>query len=600
MSQPLTQPLIAAASQRLLSTVPFCIYSREELNPLLLSSVTISGHSIANCTTHITMLCWQIFSILITAVGAAAGGALRFTGTDGVITSAGLAASYPSYNLSIPIDHFQNDSRYEPHNDGTFNNRYWFDASHYKPGGPVILFVAGEAPGNYRFPLLEKGIVYQLASAHGGIGVILEHRYYGTSFPFEEISIADARFLTTDQSLADAAYFAQNVVFPGLENRNLTSSSTPWIVYGVSYSGGQSAFLRKLYPDIFWGGISSSGVTEAIIDFWQYFEPVRQYGPADCIWTQQFITDVVDKIFIDNKNETLKGQFKLFFNYATTALDQPFVERLYEGLYSWQGRNWDPAIGSGTFSNWCRVITSTRLEYPLSDEVNASAAAILEATGYGGNDTLTLRLLNYAGYLRRSSLADAGPVNDPAPDYGSDVQSLTKVAVPAEQFDSWSYQTCTEWGYWVTGSGFDLSLDRPLISRTLDIEFERSYCESLFDISALPNTTAINKYGGLNISYPRLAIINGLADPWREATPAADTAAPRESTVSEPWLLIDNPPEDVWDGIRGAGHHWEANGVLLNQSQEKQPPKAITEAQADIVQFVGAWIEEWKNSHSIA
>lgn len=540
------------------------------------------------------MLSLACMSLLATAVSAAAGGPRRFIDADGEASlravGAELAASYPAYNLSIPIDHFQNESRYEPHSDGTFNNRYWFDASHYKPGGPVILFMAGEASGDYRFPLLEKGILYQLASAHGGIGVILEHRYYGTSFPFNDISVEDARFLSTEQSLADAAYFAQNVVFPGLETENLTSSSTPWIVYGVSYSGGQSAFLRKLYPDVFWGGISSSGVTEAIIDYWRYFEPVRQYGPADCIWTQQFVTDVVDKIFIDIKNETLKGDFKLFFNYATTAPDQSFVDRLYSGLYSWQSRNWDPAIGSGTFSNWCQVITSPKLQYASSAALNASAAEILGATGYGGNETLTLRLLNYAGYLRRGSLKDRSPADESA----STTASVAETAVPAAYFDSWSYQTCTEWGYWVTGSGFDLSLGKPLLSRILDLEYENSYCESEFGITTPPNVTAINKWGGFDISYPRLAIINGLADTWREATPAADAASPRESTVSEPWIVIDDPPEDVWDGLRGAGHHWEANGVFANQTQEKQPPKAIAEAQADIIQFVGTWIEEWK------
>ncbi|KAL1598952.1 hypothetical protein SLS60_008097 [Paraconiothyrium brasiliense] len=486
-------------------------------------------------------------------------------------------------------------NRYEPHSDGTFNNRYWFDASHYKPGGPVFLFVAGEASGDYRFPLLEKGIVFQLASAHNGIGVILEHRYYGTSFPFDDITIQGARFLTTEQSLADAAYFARNIVFPGLEKENLTSSGAPWIVYGVSYSGGQSAFLRKLYPDVFWGGISSSGVTEAIIDYWRYFEPVRKYGPADCIWTQQFVTDVVDKIFIDNKNETLKGQFKLFFNYATTAMDQSFVNNLYEGLYSWQSRNWDRTIGSGTFSDWCQIITSHNLEYSSSAATNASATAILKATGYGGNDTLTLRLLNYAGYLKRFSMADAATRDESITASASGSASRTE-GVPAEQFDSWGYQTCTEWGYWVTGSGFDSSLGMPLISRILDLEFESSYCQSEFGIATPPNITLINKYGGFDISYPRLAIINGLADTWREATPAADTARSRESTISEPWIVVDNPPEDVWDGLRGAGHHWEANGVFANQTQNQQPPKAITAAQADIVAFVGSWIEEWRDA----
>ncbi|KAL5423281.1 hypothetical protein PMIN04_004064 [Paraphaeosphaeria minitans] len=549
------------------------------------------------------MLSLVALSLLVTAVRGAVGGAQRFISADREGTlravSGALAASYPAYNLTIPIDHFKNSSRYEPHSDGTFNNRYWFDASHYKPGGPVILFMAGEASGDYRFPLLDKGIMYQLASAHNGIGVILEHRYYGTSFPFKNIATADARFLTTEQSLADAAYFARNVKFPELESQNLTSSNAPWIVYGVSYSGGQSAFLRKLYPDVFWGGISSSGVTEAIIDFWQYFEPVRNYGPADCIWTQQFITDVVDKIFIDSKNATLKGQFKTFFNYDTTAIDQNFVSTLYSGLYSWQSRNWDSSIGSGTFSNWCKTITSSKLQYSASTATNASAAAILKATGYGGNSTLTLRLLNYAGYLQRSARRDVNSLDrfisasSPAPRS----VSSAKAAVPAAQFDSWGYQTCTEWGYWVTGSGFDSSLGKPLLSRILDLKFENSYCASEFGITASPNVTQVNKYGGFDISYPRLAIINGLADVWREATPAA-AARSRPSTVSEPWIVIDNPPEDVWDGLRGAGHHWEANGATANQTPK--PPKAIAAAQADIVSFVGTWIQQWKDARGRA
>jgi hypothetical protein len=148
----------------------------------------------------------------------------------------------------------------------------------------------------------------------------------------------------------------------------------------------------------------------------------------------------------------------------------------------------------------------------------------------------------------------------------------------------------------VTGSGFDSSLGKPLLSRVIDLKSQNSFCASEFGISGSPNVTEINKWGGFNISYPRLAIVNGLADVWREATPAADTAKPRTSTASEPWIVIDDPPADVWDGLRGAGHHWEANGVFANQTQAQQPPKAIAAAQADIVDFVGAWIAEWKEA----
>lgn len=61
------------------------------------------------------------------------------------------------------------------------------------------------------------------------------------------------RFLTTDQALADQAYFANHVVFKGLEQYNLTAPNTAYIAYGGSYAGAFVAFLRKLYPDVFWG-----------------------------------------------------------------------------------------------------------------------------------------------------------------------------------------------------------------------------------------------------------------------------------------------------------------------------------------------------------
>ena len=164
---------------------------------------------------------------------------------------------YPAYNISVPIDHFQNESMYEPHLDGTFELRYWFDATYYKDGGPVIVLHGGETSGEDRLPYLQKGIVYQLAEATNGLGVILEHRYYGTSFPTPDLATENLRFLTTQQALADAAYFAQNVVFEGFEDKKLTAPNTPYIAYGGSYAGAFTAFLRVQYPDVYFGMVAS-------------------------------------------------------------------------------------------------------------------------------------------------------------------------------------------------------------------------------------------------------------------------------------------------------------------------------------------------------
>lgn len=134
---------------------------------------------------------------------------------------------------------------YEPHSNETFKLHYWINAEHYKPGGPVIMIAGGEAGGDGRIPFLQDGIGGILAKATNGLGVVLEHRYYGKSWPTKDLSTESLRFLTTDQALADTAYFAQHVVFKGLEKYNLTAPNTPWILYGGSYAGGFCVSLQS-------------------------------------------------------------------------------------------------------------------------------------------------------------------------------------------------------------------------------------------------------------------------------------------------------------------------------------------------------------------
>ena len=171
---------------------------------------------------------------------------------------------YPAYNFSIPVDHFHNESMYEPHSNAKFDNSYWFDETYYSPGGPVFLLLVGEAEGSLGLGSIQKGIIYQLSKAFGVRSVAIEHRYFGTSIPSPDLSTKNMRFCTTEQALADVVYFAENIVFKNHEHQNLTARATPWITHGGSYAGVLTAFLRKLHPDVFWGAICSSGVTKAI------------------------------------------------------------------------------------------------------------------------------------------------------------------------------------------------------------------------------------------------------------------------------------------------------------------------------------------------
>ena len=100
-----------------------------------------------------------------------------------------------------------------------------------------------------------------------------------------------------------------------------------------------------------------------------------------------------------------------------------------------------------------------------------------------------------------------------------------------------------------------------------------------------PNINAINKYGGYDIAYDRLAFVDGEVDPWRGVSPHAPEAKPREtSTIQQPFILIED-----------AVHHWDENGVFENETLAAGlPPKSVAEAQAQEVEFVRAWLAEWK------
>jgi Serine carboxypeptidase S28 len=91
---------------------------------------------------------------------------------------AGATAAVPEFRAETftqPLDHFYNST------DATFPQRFWVNSHHYepRPGAPVIIIDGGETNGEDRLPFLHTGIADILARATGGVGVVLEHRYYG-------------------------------------------------------------------------------------------------------------------------------------------------------------------------------------------------------------------------------------------------------------------------------------------------------------------------------------------------------------------------------------------------------------------------------------
>jgi hypothetical protein len=53
-----------------------------------------------------------------------------------------------------------------------------------------------------------------IAQSNHGATVVLEHRFFGLSNPYPDLSSASLVYLTVDQAIEDLAYFAKNVHLP--------------------------------------------------------------------------------------------------------------------------------------------------------------------------------------------------------------------------------------------------------------------------------------------------------------------------------------------------------------------------------------------------
>lgn len=127
------------------------------------------------------------------------------------------------------------------------------------------MFIGGEVPIEYYDTLFENSLIQDFIQKFQGIGVVLENRYYGESYPFNMSTTDDLLYMTTEQTIADLNSFARNVKLPGLDNIN--APKTPWILWGGSLAGALSAFTMKTYGDTYYAGISSSGVIHAQVGY---------------------------------------------------------------------------------------------------------------------------------------------------------------------------------------------------------------------------------------------------------------------------------------------------------------------------------------------
>jgi len=363
-------------------------------------------------------------------------------------------------NFPNKIDHFNLTSKM------TYNQRFWYTEDYWdKEKGPMVLYLFGESAGK---TLNVNSMAYEVAKKTKGKLFMLEHRFYGVSQPCKDWSVKCLRLLTHDQALADIANFiqAQNLIVKDLHRK--------WIIIGGSYAGALAGWMRVKYPHISYIAYSSSGVVNAITDFYQYMDQIRTDLSKDekCYKTvlelNKFAIDIIEKGTNEEK-QTLKQAMS-----ATMLEDLDFLSYftdMYVGAIQYSARR-----------KVCPRIIELDSETDMMKKVKKYAEI---GKDYGAEPS----------------------------DYNFEEERKIEIN-PHSAGRQWMYQYCSAFGW------FQVGKNTPLRPDYLGTEYWRKACKKVFEIDLFPNDKYINSMMGDLRPVPQMSkaiFVNGGDDPWQWA-----------------------------------------------------------------------------------
>lgn len=405
--------------------------------------------------------------------------------------------------------HEQRADHFDPLNTKKWSQRYYYNDTYYKAGGPVFIMIGGEGPVTPRDVGDYFSIEY-FAKEMSGLKVALEHRFYGASFPSTDSS--DLHLLRSDQALADIATFLAY-----LKREYNLPKDTKIVAVGGSYSGNLAAWARIQYPFLIDAAISSSGPYLAQTDYPEYLQhidsQIRKYGGNRCM--DIISTAHTDAEYLLNHDKTtLAAIFRLqeAYIYNETGYDKAsFMSAMgapsgvvqyakHDGYYT--------TTKDGDIKHMCKAIEKYYDSYNNGEahqHLKAYAAWLLDYYG-GSMEDIDLSFDGYIKAIQDTSLDSEFAVDR-----------------------AWMWQTCVEFGYYQTSNpsaGFGTMI-------TLDYFLEMCY-KAYFAPGATPpgvsgftrseSDDIVNKavqftnvyYGARNIKMSNIFITNGHVDPWSE------------------------------------------------------------------------------------
>ncbi|KAG2114779.1 peptidase S28 [Suillus discolor] len=446
---------------------------------------------------------------------------------------------------------------------GTFQQRYWMNWEFYEPGGPIVLMTPGETDADgYEGYLTNETINGLIAQQQNGAAVLVEHRFFGYSNPYDNLTSQSLALLTIQQAIDDLDYFANTADLPMPGGDAVKPGQAPWILIGGSYSGALTGWTMVNKPGLFWAAYASSAVVEAITDYYGYFTPIREYMPQNCSSDVEAVITYLDGLYAANNTagiQTLKEAFGL----GDVVHVDDFASALQYNLFDWQSLQ--PDVGPGAmFFDFCDALE-------VKDGVSAGPEGWgLENAIYSwGNFWNT----TYYNYVCGSEDAETCLGT-----YNTTQSYYTNVTINnAER--SWFWMVCNQVGWYQVGPPEG---QPAIVSRILQPIYEERQCVNMFPQAFAyppqPTTTQTDMmYDGWNIDVPQLFFANGLRDPWREATVSADGLY-KANTTSMP----------IYEGD---GFHCSD---LITENGIVDPTIAVVQAAG--LMYMKEWLAEWTPS----
>ncbi|CAK7228507.1 hypothetical protein SCUCBS95973_006904 [Sporothrix curviconia] len=475
------------------------------------------------------------------------------------------ALDNPNPNGGIVNATFQQPVDHNDPSKGTFSNRFWFNTQYWKgPGSPVFLFMPGESDASdYLGYLYNSTIPGLYAEVFGGLVVIIEHRYWGESLPFDTLTAETMQYLDLPQAMMDITYFAKNVSFDLGSNLGTSDNSdnAPWVLVGGSYPGALTAWINQKEPGVFYAYHSSSGVVETITDFYTYFEPVEEALPANCSADVRAVVQYVDHV-LTNGDEADILELKEGFGLGYLNHNDDFVMQVSTPMRQWQE-------DEAAVQEFCDYLETTGETHIVLSNPN----------GVGLATALPL----YMSYINKTrGPACAGENYTTCNTYVNE----DEFNMPDDFTDmrQWDWLCChNPFGWWQVGP--NVTDGTNIISQYADVHYFARQCPLMFPtvngyssgLAAGFTPEHLDLYtGGWNGNFDKVIFVNGEVDPWRSATVSSDyrPGGRLASTQNAPVFVVP------------AGNHCPE---LLLEEYEGAP-----DLYKDIFATMRTWLSEWK------